>query len=130
MGALEIDNLYLQNIRTLGYRLSKNTLPPGMASLFSRIDHGYNTRGSQANLIISRSDHRTIKYSVPKVWNSLPKELKASPSIPSFKKNSKNNLLAPYSSFTCSVRNCYACLNKPLPKPLTVAITITHPPTT
>ena len=117
MGALKIDDLFAQAVRVVAYKLSKNMLPAGMAALFHKIDHGHNTRGSKANLVVSRSDHRSIQYTVPKVWNSVTDTLKDSPSVASFKNNSKKDLLISYASFTCTTRGCRSCLSQPLPNP-------------
>ena len=112
MGALKIDDLFKQSVRCFSFKLTKNMLPKRLSSLASRINHAHSTRGSQTNLTINSSNHRSIRYIGPNQWNSLSTALKQLPSISSFKTNSKKELLAPYSTFLCKTRNCPSC--KPL----------------
>ena len=106
---LKIDDLYTQSIRCFSYKQTNNLLPVRMASLANRIEHSHNTRGSESNLVLRTSDHKSIRYTVPKYWNSLSTSLKQKPSISSFKNNSKKELLVPYSDFVCATRNCHSC---------------------
>ena len=108
MGTLKIDDLYKQSVRCFSFKLTKNMLPIRMSSLASRINHDHSTRGSQTNLTINSSNHRSLRYIGPNLWNSLPTNLKQLPSISSFKKNSKD-LLGPYSAFVCTLKNCQSC---------------------
>ena len=112
MGALKIDDLFKQSVRCFSFKLTKNMLPNRMSSLASRINHAHSTRGSQTNLTINSSNHRSLRYIGPNQWNSLSTTLKQLPSISSFKTNSKKELLAPYSTFVCRTKNCLSC--KPL----------------
>ena len=114
MGSLKIDDLYKQTVRCLSFRLMNNTLPTRMATLASRINHSHHTRGSKINLAVNSSNHQSLNYILPTHWNSLPITLKESKSISSFKVNSKKDLLAPYSAFKCTTRNCRSCLPSPL----------------
>ena len=107
--ALKIDDLFKQSIRCFSFKLSKNMLPSRMAALGSRITHSYRTRGSQINLNINCSDHRSLRYIAPNHWNPLSMSLKQSPSISSFKANSKKELLSTYSKFVCTTPNCPSC---------------------
>ena len=109
MGALKIDDLLRQNVRCFSFKLIKNMLPTRMSSLASRINHSHRTRGSQTNLTINSSNHRSLRYIAPNHWNALPTTLKQSQSISSFKANSKKDLLAPYSTFVCTAKNCQSC---------------------
>ena len=109
MGALKIDDLFKQSVRCFSFKLTKNMLPIRMSTLASRINHAHYTRGSQTNLTINSSNHRSLRYIGPNQWNSLSTTLKQLPSISSFKANSKKELLAPYSTFVCSAKNCPSC---------------------
>ena len=115
MNSLKIDDLFQQSVRCFSFKLFNNMVPARMASMASKVNHSYRTRGSQNNFVINCSDHRSLRYIVPKHWNSLPDCLKQSPSISTFKVNSKKDLLSPYSAFTCTVRNCRSCLSVPVP---------------
>ena len=106
---LKIEDLFKQSIRCFSFKQTHNMLPVRMATLANRIDHSHNTRGSQSNLVLRTSDHKSLRYTVPKYWNSLPTALKHAPTISSFKNNSKKDLLAPYSAFVCTTRNCRSC---------------------
>ena len=106
---LKIDDLFKQSIRCFSFKQTNNMLPVRMASLANKIDHSHNTRGSQSNLVINTSDHKSLRYTVPKHWNHLPTTLKQASTISSFKNNSKKDLLMPYSSFVCTSRNCHSC---------------------
>ena len=109
MGALKIDDLFKQSVRCFSFKLTKNMLPKRMSSLASRINHSHCTRASQTNLTINSSNHRSLKYIAPTQWNALPTTLKQLPSISSFKANSKKQLLAPYSTFVCTTKDCQSC---------------------
>ena len=109
MKTLKIDDLFKQSVRCLSFKLTNHMLPARMASLAQKIHHSHHTRGSQTNLAIHTSDHRSLQYILPIHWNSLPENLKQSMSIASFKANSKKDLLAPYNDFFCTTRNCRSC---------------------
>ena len=110
LNTLKIDDLYEQAIRIFSFKLSKNMLPNVMSSLFTKVNHDHNTRNAKSNFFVMRSDKRSIKTTAPKCWNSLPVELKQSPSLSSFKAQSKKSLINTYGTFTCQVPNCKSCL--------------------
>ena len=94
----------------MSYKLSKDMLPGAMASMISSVNHGYSTRGARSgNFFVSHSDKRSIRSIAPEHWNSLSSLMKESPSIATFKEKSKLDLLAPYQTFVCRVRNCRSC---------------------
>ena len=109
MATLKVDDLFEQSVRIFSYKLSRGMLPCAMANLIGKADHGHSTRGARSNFFVGRSDGKSIKSIAPKYWNPLPQELKALPSIASFKERSKLDLLAPYGAFVCSVRGCRSC---------------------
>ena len=117
--ALKIDDLFKQSVRCFSFKLTRDMLPTRMASLASRINHSHHTRGSQTNLTINSSNHRSLRYIAPNLWNSLPTTLKELPSISSFKANSKKELLAPYSTFICTTKNCQSCQQRSPETPTT-----------
>ena len=47
IGALKIDDLFKQSVRIFSFKAQRGLLPPGMSSLFDRVNegHNYNTRG-------------------------------------------------------------------------------------
>ena len=113
LAILKMDDLFAQRIRIFSYKLSRNLLPIGVSSLFDRVSHNHRTRGASSNLYVARSDGKSIRSIAPKHWNSLPSDLRNSPSISSFRDGSKRGLLAPYSAFVCSVAGCPSCSAAP-----------------
>ena len=109
LGALKVDDLFVHTVRVFSYQAFRGLLPGGMANLIGKNDHGHMTRGARSNFFLQRSDRRSIKSIAPKIWNSLPSDLKLSPSTASFKERSKRDLLGPYGSFSCSVPGCFSC---------------------
>ena len=110
LNALKIDDLYEQAIRIFSFKLSRNMLPHVISSMFTRVNHGHNTRNAKNNFFVMRSDRHSIKTIAPKCWNSLPLELKHSPSLSSLKAKSKNSLIHTYGAFDCQVSNRISCL--------------------
>ena len=82
-------------MRVFAFKAARGMLPGGMAGMIYRVSHGYNTRGARSNFFIDRSDGRSLKSIAPKIWNSLPGELKGLTNIATFKDKSKGALLAP-----------------------------------
>ena len=97
------------SVRIFSYKLSRVMLPGTVADLIGKADHGHLTRGARSNFFVGRSDGKSIRSIAPKFWNPLSRELKALPSIASFKVRSKLDLLAPCVAFACSARNCRPC---------------------
>ena len=106
---LKVDDLFTQSVRIFCYKMSRGLLPGGMADFVKFVDHGHLTRGARNNFYVSRADGRSIISIAPQIWNSLPFELKQSPSLAAFKGRSKVDLLAPYGAFVCGLRGCRSC---------------------
>ena len=109
MATLKVDDLFTQSVRVFCYKMSRGLLPGEMSTFFQKHDHGHLTRGARSNFFVSRSDTRSIRSIAPKIWNSLPHDLRDLPSVAAFKERSKMDLLAPYGSFVCAVRGCRSC---------------------
>ena len=109
LNALKIDDLYEQTIRIFSYKLSRNLLPQGISCMFTKTSHAHVTRNAKRNLFVMHSDKRSIKSIAPKCWNSLPLEIKKSPSISSFKAKSKTSFIDTYGAFSCQVKHCKSC---------------------
>ena len=107
--SLKIDDLYTQSIRMFSFKLFNNLLPEQIVEFFPKITHSHNTRSAKNNLFVGRSDPRSLKYVVPRCWNSLPVGLKTASSIATFKAKSKDLLLAPYGNFVCQLSSCPSC---------------------
>ena len=108
--SLKIEDLYEQSVRMFAFKLFKNITPNEITNFFPKTTHSHNTRSAKSNLFVERADPRSIKFIVPRCWNSLPKEMKQATSIAAFKNMSKNSLLAPYGRFTCQEKRCPSCL--------------------
>ena len=104
-----MDDMFAQSVRVFSYQVSRGLLPGAMATFVRKIDHGYSTRGAMDNFHVGKSSLESIKSIAPRYWNPLPREMKHSPSIASFKERSKVDLLRPYVAFSCSVPRCYPC---------------------
>ena len=109
LSTLKVDDLFAQSVRVFSYKMSKGMLPGGMAAFSDKMDHGHATRGARSNFFVSHSGSKSIRSIAPRYWNTLPLNMKQSPSIASFKVASKLGLLAPYGSFVCAVRGCRSC---------------------
>ena len=104
-----MDDLFTQSVRVFCYKMSRGMLPGEMSAFLQKHSHGHLTRGASSNFFVSRSSSRSIKSIAPRIWNSVPLDLRGLPSIASFKERSKADLLAPYGSFVCAVRGCRSC---------------------
>ena len=83
-------------IGILMYKFVHNLLPPSVSSMFTlvRNSHSYQTRSSVTNDIALPLPHsemykRMLSFNDPKVWNSVPHEMRNSSSLDQFKKSYK-----------------------------------------
>ena len=97
--------LIYDNYSILAYRHFDSTLPLYLSSKLKVYTLSRALRSSSTNLLsVSRvhlksAGERSFSFQVPKVWNSLPPELRQSPSFASFKRNLKTYL------FTAAFQN-------------------------
>ena len=97
---MDIATRFSYFIGILMFKFVNGLLPPTLKDQFTFVKdiHSFSTRSSFAEDIAlpkCRTEFlkRTLCYTGPKLWNSLPLELKNSSSIESFKSNFKNFLL-------------------------------------
>ena len=90
LGALKVDDLYVQAVRIFAFKAARGMLPGGMASMIDRVSHRYNTRGARSNFFVDRSGCRSLRSIAPRVWNSLPGDMKGLTNIATFKERSKS----------------------------------------
>ena len=89
---LRCEDLFKINVYKFMYKLMNNLLPCHIKSYFNmqQVTHTYSTR-QVGNLAITKYKtelySKSIRILGPKLWNNLPEEIKASPSLNSFKKN-------------------------------------------
>ena len=85
-----LQNRRLQDIATLMYKVKNNICPKYIADLFRRSDTKYALRNKE--FVIPRFNTATygkhsIRYTGPKLWNIVPKNIRELPTLSSFKIN-------------------------------------------
>ena len=100
LGWMDIYTRFQYFIGILMYKFVHNLLPPSVSSMFTlvRNSHSYPTRSSVTNdiaLPLPRSEmyKRMLPFNGPKVWNSVPHQMRNSSSLDQFKKSYKKYLL-------------------------------------
>ena len=71
--------------------------------------HGHRTRLAGKGLFVSTRDHKQVGYKVPREWETLSDNLRATASIGGFKRHSKREFLEGYGQFRCAVIDCFVC---------------------
>jgi len=100
LGTLNVFDLNKLQTALFMYRYNRNTLPKSFQNCFSKHSdiHSYNTR--HANDYISGSPSslikQSVKYTGPKLWNSLDKDITNSKTIQAFKSCYKKQLIIAY----------------------------------
>ena len=85
-------------LATLAFRHFDGTLPPYLSSSLCTYQPSRSLRSSTERLLkipktnLKTFGGRSFGYIAPTVWNSLPADLRASPSLQSFKVNLKTHL--------------------------------------
>ena len=98
LGILSVFDIYKYQLGIFMYRLNNNLIPSNLKKIFTKTKdiHSYNTRSKDNfyhDFSSSSIHHRSIRFSAPRFWNSLPVNIKSKCSISSFKKALKNLLL-------------------------------------
>ncbi len=84
-------------LATLAFRHFDSTLPPYLSSSLCTYQPSRSLRSSTERLLkipktnLKTFGERSFGYTAPTVWNSLPADLRASPSLPTFKVNLKTH---------------------------------------
>ena len=85
-------------IATLAFRHFENSLPPYLSELLHTYQPSRTLRSSSEKLLkvpkpnLKSAGNRSFHFQAAKVWNSLPTNIRSSPSLSSFKKNLKTHL--------------------------------------
>ncbi len=82
------DNVQYQQA-LLVYKSLNNLAPPYMKGMFQYVkDSGRaNLRSASNNkLYIPRAHHKSIRFSGPRIWNNLKKEIRSAKSVQNFKR--------------------------------------------
>jgi len=95
---LTLNNIHLLQVALFMYSIHSNSAPDTLQSMFSKNfeNHHYATRKAN-DFKVHFARTNILKFSIvsfgPKLWNSLPNELKSKHSLPSFKNNLKKYLI-------------------------------------
>ena len=85
-------------IATLAFRHFENSLPPYLSELLHTYRPSQTLRSSSEKLLkvpktnLKSAGNRSFHFQAAKIWNSLPTNVRSSPSLSSFKKNLKIHL--------------------------------------
>ena len=84
-------------ILLLTYKALNSLAPPYISSLINVYEPPRSLRSSNSYSLVTQKvqsvfGQRAFSYSAPLLWNSIPLELRLSPSLPVFKKNLKTHL--------------------------------------
>ena len=112
LGILKIEDIYKQQLRVHAWQFANEKLPTNQADMLRKVrdSHKYGTRASERGLILcSTQDQRSIKYRLPKEWQSTPLETREAGTLQGLKKRSKLAFLSQYGSFSCTTRDCFVC---------------------
>ena len=84
-----LQNRRLQDLATLMYKVKHNICPKYVADLFQRSEAKYALRNKEFAIprfkTVTYGKHR-IRYTEPKIWNIIPKDIRSLPTLSSFKK--------------------------------------------
>ena len=96
---LKVFDLCNLNIGTFMYNYCNNLLPSAFNDMFNSNNHNYNTRNAsdfKYPKIRTELGRKSISYQGVKIWNEIPKYIKTSKNIKSFKHSYKNALISQY----------------------------------
>ena len=85
-------------IATLAFRHFENSLPPYLSELLHIYQPSRTLRSSSEKLLkvpqtnLKSAGNRSFHFQASEIWNSLPTNVRSSPSLSSFKKNPKAHL--------------------------------------
>ena len=95
---LPVDARIHYKIATLAFRHFENSLPPYLLELLHIYQPSRTLRSSSEKLLkvpqtnLKSAGNRSFHFQAAKIWNSLPTNVRSSPSLSSFKKNLKTHL--------------------------------------
>ena len=100
MHVLTIFDIYTLQVSQFMFKVTFNLLPSSLVTYFqiNSAVHSYNTRHLQDYHISSIRTAKRLKHldSGPRIWNSLPSEIKAINNFHSFTRSVKSSLLDVY----------------------------------
>ena len=106
LGLLKLDDIFKLQLASFVYACINRLAPPVFDNYFNYISniHDHNTRqAARGDIFIERRNTmqygiKTVRYAGTQLWNSIPIEIRRSPSISTFRSNFLKFLLSGYSS--------------------------------
>ena len=106
LGFLKLDDIFNLQLVSFVYACINRLAPPVFDNYFNYISniHDHNTRqAARGDIFIERRNTmqygiKTVRYAGTQLWNSIPIEVRRSPSISTFRSNFLEFLLSGYSS--------------------------------
>ena len=106
LGLLKLDDIFKLQLVSFVYACINRLAPPVFDNYFNYISniHDHNTRqAARGDIFIERRNTmkygiKTVRYAGTQLWNSIPIEIRRSPSISTFRSNFLKFLLSGYSS--------------------------------
>ena len=105
---LKVPDIVDYNCGTFMYKLTNNLLPTSFYNTFTKIRNFERSLNYQLQNTTKKSLQSFPSYTLPKLWNGLPLQLKRSNSLNIFKRKYLIHLTEKYKT-TCHKHNCFAC---------------------
>ena len=104
LGWLNVRKLICLDLGISMFKIHKRDAPEAILEMFRHNDYSYNTRSVASDNFSVNMTHLSIgktaiSYIGPKLWNSIPRLIKQSESLESFKNNFEDYLMLTESSF-------------------------------
>jgi hypothetical protein len=106
---LKFNDLVNLNVCNFMYKFNNSMHPVSFKYMFEPLSLNNRTICYKLKKNKSTSLDWFPSFTFPKIWNSIPREVKCAKSLNIFKKILQNKFLSKYKSFRCSNRSCYGC---------------------
>ena len=104
---LKFEDILKYNSITLMYKYANSLLPKSFSDIFGQMNE--RSRSVKTQKTRYKCLEMFPKSFLPKVWNSIPMNLKYSMSLKELQVCVKSNMINVYNSFTCHKFNCFSC---------------------
>ena len=106
LGLLKMDDIFMLQLASFVYACISRLAPPVFDNYFNYISniHDHSTRqATRGDIFVERKNTmqygiKSVRYAGTKSWNTIPIEIRRSPSISTFRSNFLKFLLSGYSS--------------------------------
>jgi len=109
LGILKIKDILTLNASTFMYKYFNSKLPLSFIDMFIPLAEPNRTKSFKLEFIRNKHLETFPKVFIPRIWNSIPLDIKHSSSLSSFKCALRRTIFDVYSQFNCSSPNCYSC---------------------